>query len=83
MEIKISDRIVEGQSAVRETLQELGEYDLLVMAVRALSAVTNHPDKFTYNKDDYDMLESRIRKICEKHEIRLPEFVEWGSIEFT
>ncbi len=82
MQINLSDRVKEAQDIIKENMQELREYEILVLSIRALAEVENNPEKFgNYDPADKEKLIAKIRKICAKHEIVLPEYVEWSSIE--
>jgi len=84
MELNISDRVKETQLRIHDLVVELNDYSALVSCIRALATVTNNPDKFKNTKEsDIIKLSDRVRKICAKHEILLPEYVEWGTIEIN
>lgn len=85
MKIKISDRAKECSEAMRELSEEMADYNAIVMCVRALQAVTTNPEKFTYEQSDYDKVVNKLRNLCAKHEIPLPdsEYVEWNAVEIV
>jgi hypothetical protein len=84
MELNISERVKETQMRIHDLVVELNDYTALVACIRALAAVTNNPDRFTKtSQDDINKLTERVRNICAKHEIRLPDYVEWGAIELN
>lgn len=85
MKIKLSDRAKECSEAMRELSEEMADYNSIVMCVRALQAVANNPEKFTYDQSDYDKVVSKLRSLCAKHEIQLPdtEYIEWNTVEIV
>lgn len=84
MELNISDRVKETQLRIHDLIVDLNEYNALVACIRALAAVSNNPDRFkNTSEDDINKLTERVRKICAKHEILLPDYIEWGAIEIN
>jgi hypothetical protein len=85
MQIKISDRAKECSQAMKELSEEMTDYNAIVMCVRALAAVSNSPEKFKYEQEDYDKVVQKLRNLCAKHEIQLPtaEYIEWGTVEIV
>ena len=83
MQLKITDRLAEANKGVSELIGEINDYQSIVMCIRALQAVTNSPDRYTFTTADYDKVVAKLRNLCEKHEIVLPEYVEWSNIEIV
>ena len=83
MKLEISDRIKELQTSITESMNDLGEYELIVMAIRVLAQATTADPPLEYRAQDYEFIVERLEKLCAKHEIRLPEYREWASIELT
>ena len=81
-QIKLGERADECRTRMTELRQEMDDYNQLVIYIKALSMVKSNPDKWTtYSKEDFDKVVSKVTSICQKHEIRLPEYVEWEAIE--
>jgi hypothetical protein len=84
MELNISDRVKECQLRIHDLVVELNDYTALISCIRVLAAVGANPDKFKNTKqEDINKLSDRVRNICAKHEILLPEYIEWGAIELN
>lgn len=85
MQIKISDRAKECSESMRELSEEMTDYNSIVMCIRALQAVANNPEKFKYDQADHDKVVNKLRSLCSKHEIPLPDtdYIEWGTIELV
>lgn len=83
MEIKLSDRTKEAMDKMRELNEELTDYANIVNCIHALKTVTENPHKYNYERKDYELVVERIRKLCNKHEIVIPDVdtIEWGSVE--
>jgi gamma-glutamyl:cysteine ligase YbdK (ATP-grasp superfamily) len=84
MELNITNRVKECQLRIHDLVVELNDYTALVACIQALAAVTSNPGQFKNTKqEDINKLTDRVRKICAKHEILLPDYVEWGAIEIN
>lgn len=83
MKLKLSERANECSTSMKELSEEMADYNSIVMCLRALQAVSNKPEKFNYEQSDYDLVVSKLRNLCAKHELQLPagDYIEWGSIE--
>lgn len=81
MQLKISDRIQECMASMQTLNEEMQDYQNIVMLIKAVMAVSSETVPVKYNQDDYDKVIAKIRNLCAKHEIQLPEFVEWNTIE--
>jgi hypothetical protein len=85
MQIKLSDRAKECSEAMKELSEEMADYNSIVVCVRALAAVSNNPEKFKYEQEDYDKVVNKLRNLCAKHEIQLPttDYIEWSTVEIV
>jgi hypothetical protein len=84
MEIKILDRIEEAKKVYIDAVNELNDYKIIQITINGLATYKSNPDKYpTTKSEDVDMLISKLYNLCQKHEIVLPDFIEWGSIELT
>jgi len=85
MKIKLSDRAKECSESMRELSEEMADYNSIMMCVRALQAVSSNPEKFKYEQADYDKVVAKLRSLCAKHEIPLPdaEYIEWSTVEIV
>ena len=82
MEINLSDRIKECQTKAQEAVDEINDYQILAMCIKTLSEVTERPERYEQtNEESYNLVVERIRKLCAKHKILLPDYIEWGAIE--
>jgi hypothetical protein len=83
MEIELTSRVQEAKKHAQEFLEEIRDYEMIVMLIKALAVVELDPEKYTYSKTEFDKCVSKLYNLCEKHEIRLPSdpaTVEWESI---
>ena len=84
MEIKLSDRIQEAKVKWNETTSELNDYKLIELCVDALVRYNRSPEKYpSVDEAEVNKLTEKFERLCSKHEIQLPKFIEWGSIELT
>jgi hypothetical protein len=83
MELKISDRVTECQTAIKDANDELVDYQTLVMLIRAVQAVIEHPEKYQYDPADYKKVIDQIDRLCQKHELRVPPSTNWASVEIV
>lgn len=86
MQIKLSERGIECNQKISELIQEMDDYQKIMMCIKALQAVEAESDKFknTYSQEEYDTVVNTLKNLCSKHEIILPNldgYVEWRSIE--
>lgn len=81
MKLELSDRAKECSIRVNELTQEYNDYQMLVSCIKALQAVENNPTKYQYSTADYEKVIDRVRDLCAKHEIRLPENIDWNSVD--
>lgn len=83
MKLNLSERAKECAERSQEMKQEIDDLNQIVMCIRALQADEANPNKFNYDPKDYDGVLERLRSLCAKHELRLPDsdYIEWRSIE--
>jgi hypothetical protein len=87
MKLEITSRAKEVQTRMQELNSELNDYNTIVMCIRALQAAeaekTTPTPKLAYTKDEYEKVLMKLRRLCAKHELSLPDgdYIEWGSIE--
>ena len=84
MEIKISDRVEEAKSRYIDIVAELNEYKMIQICVNAMAKYKASPEKYpSATENEINELISKFESLCNKHEIKIPEFIEWESIELT
>jgi len=83
MELKINERAAECQAKITEANEELFDYQSLVMMIRSVQAVLEHPEKYTYSPEDFQKVISKIEQLGQKHELRIPSTVDWSSVEIV
>lgn len=85
MQIKLSDRAKEINDRYNELVQEKNDYNNIVMCIKALQAADMNRNKWNYTQEDYDGVVNRLRSLCAKHEVVLPDtdYIEWGNIEIV
>lgn len=83
MLLNLSDRVQESLARIGELVSEVNELSVLAASIRALAEVTSNPDKYRSSQEDIAKLIDRVRDICARHEIVLPDYVEWNTIEIS
>lgn len=83
MQIKLSERAKECSSRMKELDEEMQDYNHIVLCIKALSSVADPTKKHNYTQAEYDAVVAKVRSLCAKHEIKLPDgdYVEWGTVE--
>lgn len=83
MVINVTDRIADCKKKIMEMTEEIQDYNTLIMCISTLAEVNREPDKYKINnrQEEIDYVVNTIKDICSKHEIVLPEYIEWGAIE--
>ena len=83
MQIKLNERYNECKSKMSECVQEINDYNQLAVLIRSLAMVKANPEKWagTYTPEDFKKVENTVISLCNKHEIHIPDYVEWDAIE--
>lgn len=77
MILKLSDRAQEAKEAMLERRHELDDYNLIIGLLKAIQLANVEPDKHKYTKEQYDKCYRKLETLCAKHEIRLPDYIDW------
>jgi hypothetical protein len=83
MRLELTSRARECAERIRDLEKEYKDYELLVSCIRALAAVKINPTKFEYSDDDYNKVVDKVRDLCARHEIRLPDDTDWDSVDIV
>lgn len=79
MIIKLSDRAEDAKRAMIEARQELDDYNLIVSLVKAFQLANTEPEKHKFTQEEYDKCYAKLQNLCAKHEIRLPDYIDWSE----
>ena len=82
MDINLSERMRECMETINNAKSEINDYANIALCINALREVSID-DGYTYTQEEFNDVVGKLQRLCAKHEIVLPDYVEWGSLNIV
>ena len=79
--LNLSERIRDAQASMHQYMMELNDYQMINACVQAIKSVHVEPDRYDYSNEEYHEVLAAFETLCQKHEIRLPDQIDWHAFE--